>query len=61
VSVALQELVRNFYPGATAALPFPKVFVAGSDALAVITPAVEARLAAIHADEALSRSTDGAF
>ena len=29
VSVALQELVRNFYPGATAALPFPKVFVAG--------------------------------
>ena len=30
VSVALQELVRNFYPGATAALPFPKVFVTGS-------------------------------
>jgi len=30
VSVALQELVRNFYPGATAALPFPKVFVAGT-------------------------------
>jgi NAD(P)-dependent dehydrogenase (short-subunit alcohol dehydrogenase family) len=39
----------------------PKVFVAGSDALSVITPAVEARLQAIHADEALSRSTDGAF
>jgi NAD(P)-dependent dehydrogenase (short-subunit alcohol dehydrogenase family) len=38
----------------------PKLFVAGSDALAVITPAVEARLAAIRADEALSRSTDGA-
>jgi branched-chain amino acid transport system permease protein len=30
VSVALQELVRNFYPGATAALPFPKVFVTGT-------------------------------
>jgi branched-chain amino acid transport system permease protein len=30
VSVALQELVRNFYPGATGALPFPKVFVAGT-------------------------------
>ena len=29
VSVALQELVRDFYPDATAALPFPKVFVAG--------------------------------
>jgi branched-chain amino acid transport system permease protein len=30
VSVALQEFVRNFYPGGTAALPFPKVFVAGT-------------------------------
>ena len=30
VSVVLQELVRNFYPGATAALPFPKVFVTGT-------------------------------
>jgi NAD(P)-dependent dehydrogenase (short-subunit alcohol dehydrogenase family) len=39
----------------------PKLFVAGSDALAVITPALEARLAATHADEALSRSTDGSF
>ena len=39
----------------------PKVFVAGSDALAMVTSAVEARLEAIHADEALSRSTDGAF
>jgi hypothetical protein len=39
----------------------PKLFVAGSDALAVITPAIEARLAATHADEALSRSTDGSF
>jgi NAD(P)-dependent dehydrogenase (short-subunit alcohol dehydrogenase family) len=39
----------------------PKVFVAGSDALAVIMPAFEARLAAIGPDEALSRSTDGAF
>ena len=39
----------------------PKMFVAGSDALAVITPAVEARLEAIRADEALSRFTDGVF
>lgn len=30
VSVALQEAVRNFYPGATAALPFPKVFIEGT-------------------------------
>ncbi len=30
VSVALQELVRTFYPGATAALPFPRVFVPGT-------------------------------
>lgn len=39
----------------------PKLFVAGSDALAVITPAVEARLREMHADEALSKSTDGSF
>lgn len=30
VSVALQEAVRVFYPGATAALPFPEVFVPGT-------------------------------
>jgi branched-chain amino acid transport system permease protein len=30
VSVALQEAVRVFYPGATAALPFPDVFVQGT-------------------------------
>ncbi len=39
----------------------PKLFVAGSDALAVITPVVEARLREMHADEALSKSTDGSF
>jgi len=39
----------------------PSFFVAGSDTLAVITPAVEARLAAIKANEQISRSTDGAF
>jgi NAD(P)-dependent dehydrogenase (short-subunit alcohol dehydrogenase family) len=39
----------------------PRVFVAGSDALAVVGPAVEARLKAVHAFEALSRSTDGSF
>ncbi len=30
VSVALQEAVRVFYPGATAAVPFPTVFVPGT-------------------------------
>jgi NAD(P)-dependent dehydrogenase (short-subunit alcohol dehydrogenase family) len=39
----------------------PKLFVAGSDALATITPAIEERLRATHANEALSRSTDGSF
>jgi NAD(P)-dependent dehydrogenase (short-subunit alcohol dehydrogenase family) len=39
----------------------PKVFVAGSDALPMITSAVEARLREMHADEALSKSTDGSF
>ena len=39
----------------------PTLFVAGSDALAIITPAVEARLEAMRALEALSKSTDGTF
>lgn len=39
----------------------PRMFVAGSDAVAVITPAIEARLEALRADAALSGSTDGAF
>lgn len=39
----------------------PRLFVAGSDALAMITPAVEARLEAMRAHGALSRSTDGQF
>lgn len=30
VSVALQEAVRVFYPGATAAIPFPNIFIPGS-------------------------------
>jgi hypothetical protein len=38
----------------------PQVFVAGGDALAAITPAVQARLDAMRAHEALSTSTDGA-
>jgi len=50
---ALVELARREAP--------PKVFVAGSDALSTVTPAVEARLQAMRADDALSRSTDGAF
>jgi hypothetical protein len=39
----------------------PKVFAAVSDALAVVTPALETRLQKLRAHEALSRSTDGAF
>ena len=39
----------------------PELFVAGSDALAMIAPAIEARLQATRADEALSKSTDGSF
>jgi NAD(P)-dependent dehydrogenase (short-subunit alcohol dehydrogenase family) len=39
----------------------PKVFVAGSDALAMIPPAIEARLQEVRAHEALSKSTDGRF
>jgi hypothetical protein len=39
----------------------PRVFVAGSDAMAVVAPAVEARLRAVHAFEELSKSTDGSF
>ena len=39
----------------------PKVFVAGSDALSMVTPSVEARLEAIGKYAALSRSTDGDF
>jgi NAD(P)-dependent dehydrogenase (short-subunit alcohol dehydrogenase family) len=39
----------------------PKVFVAGSDALDTITPAVEARLQEMRAHEALSKSMEGSF
>ncbi len=39
----------------------PKVFVAGSDALAVIVPAIEARLRDTQGYEELSKSTDGSF
>jgi len=39
----------------------PRVFVAGSDAIAAVAPAVEARLKAVHALEELSKSTDGSF
>jgi NAD(P)-dependent dehydrogenase (short-subunit alcohol dehydrogenase family) len=36
----------------------PRMFVAGGDAIAVVAPAVEARLKAVHALEELSTSTD---
>jgi NAD(P)-dependent dehydrogenase (short-subunit alcohol dehydrogenase family) len=39
----------------------PKQFVAGSDALAVVKPALEARLEELRAYEDLSKSTDGTF
>ena len=39
----------------------PKQFVAGSDALAVVKPALEARLEELRAYEHLSTSTDGSF
>jgi NAD(P)-dependent dehydrogenase (short-subunit alcohol dehydrogenase family) len=39
----------------------PRQFVAGSDALAAVTPALEARLEQLRADENLSKSTDGSF
>ncbi|KHL24284.1 short-chain dehydrogenase [Croceibacterium mercuriale] len=38
-----------------------KLFLAGSDAIAVLTPVVEERLKAIKDNEALSRSTDNAL
>jgi len=39
----------------------PTVFVAGSDALSMITTAIEERLQATRAYEELSKSTDGSF
>jgi NAD(P)-dependent dehydrogenase (short-subunit alcohol dehydrogenase family) len=39
----------------------PKQFVAGSDALAVVKPALEARFEELRVYEDLSRSTDGSF
>ena len=39
----------------------PRLFLAGSDAMAAVAPAVEARLKAVHALEELSTSTDGSF
>jgi hypothetical protein len=38
-----------------------KVWLITGAALSMITPAIEARLTATHADERLSQSTDGAF
>ena len=39
----------------------PRLFVAGSDAIELIAPALEARLKAVHALEGLSRSTAGSY
>ena len=45
-----------------AAMPNPpKVFIAGSDALDVITPAIEERLREARAHQTLSKSTGGSF
>ena len=47
---ALVELTQMANP--------PQVFVGGSDGLAMVTPAVEARLKDMRDHDALSRSTD---
>ena len=39
----------------------PNLFIAGSDALDVITPAIEERLREARAHETLSKSTGGSF
>jgi NAD(P)-dependent dehydrogenase (short-subunit alcohol dehydrogenase family) len=39
----------------------PKVFVAGSDAIDMIAPAIEERLREVSANESLSKSTDGEY
>jgi hypothetical protein len=39
----------------------PKVFVAGSDALSTITPAIEERLRDMRAHEMLSKGMEGSF
>ena len=39
----------------------PRLFVAGGDGLAGITPAIEERLNETRAYEELSKSTDGSF
>jgi NAD(P)-dependent dehydrogenase (short-subunit alcohol dehydrogenase family) len=39
----------------------PRVFIAGSDALEVITPAIEERMREARAHETLSKSTGGSF
>ena len=39
----------------------PRLFIAGSDALATVRPAIEERLQETRAYEELSKSTDGAF
>lgn len=39
----------------------PRLFVAGGDAIEMITPAIQARLEAVHALVDLSRSTNGSF
>ena len=39
----------------------PRVFVAGSDAIAAVAPAMQARLQAVYAFEELSTSTDGNY
>jgi hypothetical protein len=51
LGVALRRLVAMENP--------PKVFVAGSDAIAMIMPGIEARLNDMRDHEELSRSTDG--
>jgi NAD(P)-dependent dehydrogenase (short-subunit alcohol dehydrogenase family) len=51
LGVAVRKLVAMENP--------PKVFVAGSDAIAMIMPGIEARLSDMRDHEELSKSTDG--
>jgi len=53
LGAALVEIARMQNP--------PRLFAAGSDALAAITPAIEDRLNATRAYAELSKSTDGSF
>jgi hypothetical protein len=55
LSAALSSVTQHLVAAPVVARP------TGSDALAVITPAIEERLKETRANEELSKSTDGSF